>query len=193
MTILRCRRQHTGPVPPRLLDHALRTRLEGADLTYPATLRADAAPPPSYRRLQRSRRLGAGDEVFERARDELLSWRMHERAGFVVATSTADLEVGTVLTLSTSFGPWAVVAPCRVVRVLADPDRVGFAYGTLSGHPVSGEEDFLIVRQPDDRVVATVRAVSRPDSTLARLGTPITRRQQRRIASDYLAALAGAV
>jgi uncharacterized protein (UPF0548 family) len=30
--------------------------------------------------------------------------------------------------------------PCRVVYVLDEPERRGFAYGTLPGHPESGEE-----------------------------------------------------
>jgi uncharacterized protein (UPF0548 family) len=77
--------------------------------------------------------------VFKRARDELFSWRMHERAGFLVRTSGAEISVGLVLTLSMRLGPMTVMAPCRVVRVTRDDDRVGFTYGTLPGHPVSGK------------------------------------------------------
>lgn len=41
-------------------------------------------------------------------------------------------------------------APCQVVYVLDEPDRQGFAYGTLPGQPESGEEAFVIERADDD-------------------------------------------
>jgi uncharacterized protein (UPF0548 family) len=185
----RAARQTEGVSPPQL-DQAARTRLEAAALTYGAGIRADASAPHGYWRLDESRGLGSGDAVFQRACDELFSWRMHERAGFLVQTSGAEIRVGLVLTLSTRRGPMRVLAPCRVVRVTRDDDRAGFTYGTLPGHPVSGQEEFLIQKQSDDQVVATIRAVSRPYSTLAKLGAPITRWQQKRIASLYLSALA---
>ncbi|SIP67631.1 hypothetical protein BN9982_740001 [Mycobacterium tuberculosis] len=40
-------------------------------------------------------------------------------------------------------------APCRVVYVIDEPDVRGFGYGTLPGHPVSGEE--RRERRPTDR------------------------------------------
>jgi uncharacterized protein (UPF0548 family) len=129
--------------------------------------------------------------VFLSAGDALFSWRMHEGAGFLVRTSGPRIEVGLIVMLSTRIGPLTVRAPCRVVRVICDDDRVGFAYGTLPGHPVCGDEEFLIHKQPDGEVVATVSAVSRPSSTLAKLGAPVTRRLQKQIAARYVAALAG--
>jgi uncharacterized protein (UPF0548 family) len=56
---------------------------------------------------------------------------------------------------------------------------------------VSGEEEFVIQMEPSGEVVATIRAVSRPDSALAKLGVPVTRHQQRQIAQRYLSALPG--
>ena len=176
-------------MPPPQLDQATRIRLEAAELTYADGIRADASAPHGYWRLEQSRALGNGAAVFHTARDELLSWRMHERAGFLVRTSGAEIHVGLVLTLSTSIGLIPVVAPCRIVRVTHDDTRVGFTYGTLPGHPVSGEEEFLIDKQPTGQVVATIRAVSRPYWSLAKLGAPMTRHRQKRIASRYISAL----
>jgi uncharacterized protein (UPF0548 family) len=34
----------------------------------------------------------------------------------------------------------------RVVAVADEPDRCGFAYGTLPGHAVCGEEAFVVAR-----------------------------------------------
>jgi uncharacterized protein (UPF0548 family) len=179
-------------VSPSPLDQAARTRLEAAAFTYGDGKRLDGAALDGYWRIDESRGLGSGDAVFQRACAELFSWRMHERGGFLVRTSGAEIQVGLVLTLSMRMGPMRVLAPCRVVQVTREDDRVGFTYGTLPGHPVSGEEQFLIQKQSDDRVVATIRAVSRPYSALARLGSPFTRQQQKQIASRYLSALAAA-
>ena len=55
-----------------------------------------------------------------------------------------------------------VRAPCRVVYVVDEPDRRGFAYGTLPGHAESGEELFLVRYDPaTDEVYAEVTAFSR--------------------------------
>lgn len=53
-----------------------------------------------------------------------------------------------------------VVEPVEVVAVVEEPDRVGFAYRTLPGHPVSGEEAFIVHRQ-GDVVRLTVRSLTR--------------------------------
>jgi uncharacterized protein (UPF0548 family) len=54
--------------------------------------------------------------------------------------------------------------PVRVVAVIDEPNRRGFAYGTLPGHPLSGEELFLVERRDDDSVWLTIRSLSRPAS-----------------------------
>lgn len=56
---------------------------------------------------------------------------------------------GTVVVLSAGAGPAAISAPCRVVYLVAEPARPGFAYGTLPRHPERAEEVFLIELQPD--------------------------------------------
>jgi hypothetical protein len=43
-----------------------------------------------------------------------------------------------------ALGPITAIAPCRIVAVVDEPLRFGFAYGTLPGHPESGEEAFII-------------------------------------------------
>jgi uncharacterized protein (UPF0548 family) len=59
--------------------------------------------------------------------------------------------------------------------VVDEPHRFGFAYGTLPGHPESGEEAFVI-DDTDQGVVFQIVAFSRPAAALARLGTPVSRR-----------------
>jgi uncharacterized protein (UPF0548 family) len=37
-----------------------------------------------------------------------------------------------------------------VVWTVDEPNRIGFGYGTLQGHPESGEESFVVSREDDD-------------------------------------------
>jgi len=55
-------------------------------------------------------------------------------------------------------------APVRVVYVIDEPNRRGFAYGTLKGHPERGEEAFVIERTGDGSVWLTIAAFSRPST-----------------------------
>lgn len=171
---------------PQPLDAETRDRLQRAPLAHDAAVRVDMPAPPGFWRLEQSRRLGPVS--LDAAYDTLASWRMHEDSGFDVHVSSRDVAVDTVLTLTTRVGPLRVVAPCRIVRVVDEEHRCGFVYGTLPGHPVRGEEEFVVSRSDDGDVVATIAAVSQPASLLARLGSPVTRSRQRRIADDYLAA-----
>ena len=181
-------RQTDGvPVP---LDAATVRRLSGAAATYDEGLRRGATASRD-RDLREQRALGTGAAAFLAVSDALMSWRMHELAGFGVRASDAVVVVGAVVVLTTRFGPLAIEAPCRVVRVVEEERRRGFAYVTLPGHPVAGEEEFLVEQSGSGDVTATVSAVSHPATPLARLGTPVTRREQRRIAARYLDALAG--
>ena len=65
-----------------------------------------------------------------------------------------------VAVLRLGLGPLALSAPVRVVYVIDGPDRRGFAYGTLPGHPESGEEAFLVERRPDGTVWCRITAFS---------------------------------
>ena len=80
--------------------------------------------------------------------------------------------------------------PCRVVYVVDEPDRRGFAYGTLPGHPESGEELFCVRYDPaTDAVYAEISAFSRPALWWSRIGAPVARVAQRFIGQRYLRAV----
>ncbi|HVB41858.1 MAG TPA: DUF1990 domain-containing protein [Streptosporangiaceae bacterium] len=87
-------------------------------------------------------------------------------------------------------GSLRLQAPCRVVYAADEPRRTGFAYGTLAGHPESGEEAFLVEHHDDDSVTFTVTAFSRPATRLARIAGPFAAVIQRQIAARYLRSLA---
>jgi uncharacterized protein (UPF0548 family) len=82
-----------------------------------------------------------------------------------------------------------VVVPCRVVYVINEPSRSGFAYGTLPGHPEKGEEAFVVELSTDGQVHLVIRAFSRPATLLARAGGPLTRAIQELITERYVRAL----
>ncbi len=75
-----------------------------------------------------------------------------------------------------------------MVAVVDEPDRRGFSYGTLPGHPECGEEEFLLERAADGSLRLTVTASSRPATVLARAGGPVTGLVQRVMTRRYLRA-----
>ena len=105
-----------------------------------------------------------------------------------MAPDAVDLEVGATVAVAVRVAFLTAVAPCRIVYVLDNADRFGFAYGTLAGHPERGEESFVVSRA-GDRVTFDVVAFSRPAGALARLGAPIARAVQTSVTRRYLAGL----
>ena len=152
-------------------------------LTYPEVGATGEALPGGYHHLNASARIGAGRPRFERAADTVMHWGMQRGAGLGVQASAEKAAVGVVVVVRIGF----LRAPCRVVYVVGEPDRRGFAYGTLPGHPESGEELFTVRYDPAGRgVYAEVRAFSRPATWWSRLGLPITRLAQWIVARRYL-------
>lgn len=149
------------------------------------------AAPPGYRQARLTRRLGSGDVAFRAAVRVLDGWTMQRHAGFRVDPGTGPPRPGLDVRLDAGVGPLRLGAWCRVVYVVDEPDRRGFAYGTLDGHPISGEEAFLVERRPDGTVVGHIVAVSRPGRWFTRLGAPALPLAQRWMMRRYLDALAG--
>jgi uncharacterized protein (UPF0548 family) len=144
--------------------------------------------PPGYHRLEHSARIGAGEGVFRRAGEALMTWRMHRAAGFRLQADTPRAEIGTNSLGTFGLGAIGLPVPCRMVWTVDDPERIGFGYGTLQGHPEAGEESFVVTRDGDD-VRFTVLAYSRPATWYTRLGGPVGRLGQQFIARRYVSAL----
>jgi uncharacterized protein (UPF0548 family) len=164
------------------------TDLTDAPLTYTqvgATGRPDGMP-DGFNHVSAVHRIGSGRDCFEAAGAAVLRFGMLRGAGVRVTASTEVAEVGTVVV--GRLGPFA--APCRVVYVLDEPHRRGFAYGTLPGHPVAGEERFSVRFDPaSESVYAEVAAFSRPRTWWARLGAPALTVVQKLVTQRYLRAL----
>jgi uncharacterized protein (UPF0548 family) len=161
--------------------------LESAAFTYSEIGATATVTPSGFQAFTRNRRLNRRD--FQSAAEELLAWRVHERAGLTVAASSHHVTAGAVVKMTVGIKPLALHIPCRVVYLIEEPQRSGFAYGTLPGHPESGEELFLLEQNPDDSITFTIKAFSKPASALARAGGPITRWIQLAMTNRYLEAL----
>jgi uncharacterized protein (UPF0548 family) len=177
----------TRPVRP--LDGGLATHLRQAEFTYREVGATAGAFPAGYRHFRTSADLGVGGEVFERARDALLTWQVQRAAGLQVQSSDPHIAPGGVAVLVFRLGPLRLEAPVRVVDVVDDGSRASFTYGTLPGHPESGEERFDIHHLDDGRVVFSIAGFSRPQSGLARTAGRVGSLVQDLITRRYLAAL----
>ncbi|MFL6062517.1 MAG: DUF1990 family protein [Marmoricola sp.] len=145
--------------------------------------------PPGYRHLEETFALGHGTATFERAAAAVMCWQVQRGAGLRVQASTDGVEEGTVAIVRIGLGPLSLRAPVRVLRVIDQPGRRGFVYGTLPGHPESGEEAFVVELADDDAVVLHIVAFARAATTLSRLGGPVTWFIQRRVTRRYGRAL----
>jgi uncharacterized protein (UPF0548 family) len=155
------------------------------DLTYPDRGATAGRLPEGYHHLERQVRLGAGREVFDRAAAALMSWQVHRAAGLkVIPNDSPRPGLRVVARL-----PLVITAPCRIVYVIDEPARRGFAYGTLRGHPESGEESFAVSIDEEGEVLFTIRAFSRPGTLLARVSGPVGRTVQHVITERYARAM----
>lgn len=160
------------------------------EFTYPDVgASAEADLPGGYHYLERARTIGVGREDFVWASEQLAGWEMHRRAGIRVSPDTPRAGKGVEVRLSLGAGPLTIGAPCRVVYVIDDERERGFAYGTLPGHPESGEERFSVAWREDGVVEMRIRAFSRPATWWSRLGGPVARGVQLGITQGYLRAL----
>ncbi|MGF7120813.1 MULTISPECIES: DUF1990 domain-containing protein [unclassified Rhodococcus (in: high G+C Gram-positive bacteria)] len=155
-------------------------------LTYREVGATAGELPAGYRHLRESTAIGRGEDAFLAASDALMGWDVHRRACLRVEAESPIAVPGTTVELRW-FG---FTIPCRVIYVVDEPDRRGFAYGTLTGHPESGEERFCVERHADGAVVATITAFSRPGRWFTRVGDPVARLVQRAMTRRYLDAFA---
>lgn len=171
---------------PMLLDAAVERELATAPYSYPEIGRTrDGDLPSGYRRLHRQVTMPGGRDRFDTLAEALMGWRLHTGAGLDMRVSSLRVAQSAVLTATLHLGPFRIATRCRVVYVIDEPDRVGFAYGTLPGHPERGEERFLL-RFDQDRISFELLAFSVNASLLARLGGPVSRAVQDRVNAAYL-------
>ena len=162
------------------------SELAALPLTY-SEVGATAGPlPDGYHHVHKSSVIGRGRRRFEDAAAAGMRWGMLRGAGLRVEATSEAAAVGSEVIVH--LGP--VQAPCRVVYVVDEPDRRGFAYGTLPGHAESGEELFVVRYDPaTEQVFAEVRAFSRHATWWSTAAGPITSLLQQVVTRRYLTAL----
>lgn len=121
-------------------------------------------PSPGFRRWEKSIVLGTGSEVWESSTREVLRWGVKTRSGFSIRPAATVTAGDRPVIMAHAFG-LSIREPVEVVEVVELPDRVGFAYRTLPGHPVSGEEAFIVHRD-GGAVLLTIRSLTRPADAL---------------------------
>ncbi len=160
----------------------------------PGTVLTDEVP-AGYRSMRRANTVGTAD-AFDALGRLVLDWAVQRRSGIAVRDPAGrdappieeGLEGRVVIPLVVAGAlRFEVAAPVRVTRVLDGPDAIGFAYGTLPGHPEVGEESF-VVRRRGPETAFELRSLSRQAFPYSLLG-PVGRSMQDRFAERYLAAL----
>lgn len=175
---------------PRItVSDALIERFRTIPFSYPeiGATRQERLP-RGYRHLERQVDAGRGEQRYHELSERLSTWQLHAQAGLALQVSDERARQGSIQLATLSLGPGRIKTRCRVVYVIAEERRSGFAYGTLEGHPERGEEQFTVALTDDERVVFSLRAFSRNAWLFARLGSPVSNRVQAMINRRYLAA-----
>ncbi|CAM5258717.1 DUF1990 family protein [Streptomyces griseomycini] len=150
--------------------------------------------PPGFRRFERTVVIGRGEGAWTAARDAVTRWEVKRRSGFAVAPADgggAGVRAGGRYRITAGLGRFVVREPVEVVAVVDTATRCGFAYGTHRGHPVSGEEAFIVHRDDDGRVFLTLRSLTRAAPAAPwRFLFPFLLLAQRCVRERYLRALA---
>lgn len=136
--------------------------------------------------------IGSGENTFDAAREALRAWHPQKSLGASIVPPESRPDLGETVVLELGIGRARLVVPNRIVAVVDEPDRYGYAYGTLPGHPERGEELFLIERMADDQVVFTIRVDAKAADQL-RMLTFAIRPLQRAALRRYLSAVAAVV
>lgn len=134
--------------------------------------------------------IGHGPAAFERAIAGLRMWVPQRGIGARVHPPDAPIAEGTTVIVVLALGPFTVLAPDRIVRVIDEPGCFAFSYGTLAGHAERGEETFLLELLEDGTVRFTLIVDAVPATVAARLAAPAVKLAQRHALHRYLRALA---
>ena len=156
---------------------------------------ATAGVPPVGYNIDHNRIiLGRGEDDFARAKQAIREWKMFDVPGMKLMYPDTPIETGReVAPLAYHLGFYSLNS-CRIVYVIDEPDRFGFAYGTLTEHAEIGEERFLVeLDQESGEVWYDIFAFSRPGNLLVKLGYPYSRYKQKQFAVGSKEAMRRAV
>jgi uncharacterized protein (UPF0548 family) len=128
--------------------------------------------PDGYRHLRHRTLLGEGPGVLREAADAILEFWMHRAAGVRIDASAPRAAPGVHVESRMGIGSLGLSAPCQVVWAEDGERRAGFGYGTLPGHPATGEESFVVELDDMGDVWFEVTSFSRPARWPMRMAGP---------------------
>ena len=166
----------------------LRSEQRDQDLTYDGVGLTLGKLPAGYHHMQVTRVVGSGAAHMERGRNAIRTWKAQAALGLVLEPQVPSFTKDEVLVFALPMRPsptWATGA-CRIVRIVDEPQRFGFVYGTLPHHPETGEEAFLVSHHDDDTVSFSITAFLNAKTLPMRLSGPVGRIIQHKAASIYL-------
>jgi len=155
-------------------------------LTYDdvgATLNAEM--PPGFGHIRMREKVSGDPALLSELGRALTSWQIHQRC--MKVTTSGAARTGRHILMTSPRLP-GVRAECVVVYVIDEPDRVGFAYGTLQRHPECGEEAFILERTPEG-IYFNIVAFSKPHTLWAHAAGPLGRSIQDRFTRRYIEAM----
>ena len=169
--------------------HAFLQAQARLDFTYLETGATATTPPANFVVDHTRVRLGTGDRIFRQAKIGLEGWKQFDLGWLHAFPSTTPIRSAEVVAVvARTFGVWSLNA-ARIVYVVDEARRFGFAYGTLPGHVERGEERFLVEITDDDSVWYDILAFSRPKHLLTKIGYPFVRRLQKRFGRESARAM----
>lgn len=158
--------------------------------SYAAVGATRKSPPRGYNIDHNRTKLGSGPDAFAIAQRAVREWKTFDFPWVDLCWPNTPIEVDqNVAIIASHFGFYSLNAS-RIVYTIDEPDRFGFAYGTLAEHGEIGEERFSVeYHRETGEVWYDLLAFSLPGHILARLGYPLSRYLQHEFAKDSLAAM----
>ncbi|NUN99922.1 MAG: DUF1990 domain-containing protein [Saprospiraceae bacterium] len=133
--------------------------------------------------------IGQGSAAFEQACAAIRNWSMFPPGWTIILPRHTPIRAGeTVAMYAKAFGVWWRNS-CRIIYVIEEPGRFGFAYGTLPGHIECGEELFMAEQDENGQVWYTIRAFSKPKRWYAKIAYPLMRGFQAQFRKDSAQAM----
>ena len=142
----------------------------GETFTY-AEVGATATDPPPPGWPARRKSIDLPADAYDAARASLARWAQYD-LGWTNLPVKPPIEAGRdFATVAHTLGVWSVNC-CRIVYAIDEPDRFGYAIGTLPHHVETGEERFLLTRNASAgaRCTFEISSFSRANELLVRLG-----------------------
>ena len=184
------------------------TGLNYAAVGATATSQVLSYPPTGFRASEFRHRIGSGARRFDVAGRSLMTWGVLRGAGVGVEDVAAASEVsrglggplfledgtpwitpGMTATLLLVEKPIAVRAPVRVISIVDEPGRIGFAFGSCPGHPAQMEQLLLLEHDDDESVWLTMRSIWRASSLKWRVPAAAYSMADKHINRRFLTAL----